>query len=111
MLLGPKHWHGPLLCYREQGDEHSLGTDTLWGVREIRGLLAEGPWDACGQGMTEPEKVINLSLGVQRVPGAELGQSEHPYSNYTAIISSDEGRALWSVLAIQAQLAECSPLA
>lgn len=48
--------------------------------------------------MTEPEKVISLSLGVQRVAGAEPGQSEHLGSNYTAIIGSDESQALWSVL-------------
>lgn len=48
-----------------------------------------------GQGVMEPEKVINLSLGVQRVPRAEPVQPEHPCSNYRAIIGSGESQTVW----------------
>lgn len=48
-----------------------------------------------GQGVMEPEEVINLSLGVQGVPSAEPVQPEHPCSNSRAIIGSGECQTLW----------------
>lgn len=45
-------------------------------------------WDGEGRKMTEPEKVIKLSLGVHRVSGAAPGQSVYRCSNYRAITGS-----------------------